>query len=86
MKLALVAIACLVLGYVAGVRYQFHPASGDDTAILEVLADENASLREQIEVQKKLIQALEAERKELYELWGAENVGFTYGVKAIRSV
>jgi hypothetical protein len=47
-------------GYAAAARANRWPAGDEGAKFVEVLADENASLREQIDVQKKLI----------YELWG----------------
>jgi hypothetical protein len=60
----LLVIAAILAGYFTG-KYIHRGSDPEDIKILEVLVDENASLKEQVELQKKLIEAYEAERQEI---------------------
>jgi len=60
----LLVIAAILAGYFTG-KYIHSGSDPDDVKILEVLVAENASLKEQVELQKKLIEAYEAERQEI---------------------
>ena len=60
----LLVIAAILADYFTG-KYIHGGSHPDDVKILEVLVDENASLKEQVELQKKLIETYEAERQEI---------------------
>jgi hypothetical protein len=61
-RIVLILSVGLVIGYVGGASVHCH---SDDSKIVEVLADENAALKEKVELQRKLIETYEAERQEL---------------------
>jgi hypothetical protein len=53
----------LLVGYLAGAL--FHGPTAGDAKIIEVLVDENLSLKEENELRQKIIDTLKAERREL---------------------